>query len=173
MESISSAIACCRKGRSSAWWEKNKSSTWAEECVSQQAGARKGKVVLGEAFQCSLRSSLDWRWLYIYMWIYLSIMVFCHLVRLGKQWWEEVIFGEVGRFPSQTAVSQSLMFVSALVLLLHPQAAVYQEKRYSLAQIQAYSRDGMVLGWHLLRSLLGVICENHTWGTCHLHIYSS
>lgn len=80
-----------------------------------------------------------------------------------------MIFAEVGRFPSQAAVSQILMFVSGMVLLLHTQAAVYQAKRYSLA----HSRDGMVLRWHLLRSLLDVICENHTWGTCHLHLYFS
>lgn len=38
------------------------------------------------------------------------------------------MFGEVGRLPSQLAVSQSLVFVSGMVLLLHPQAAVYRRK---------------------------------------------
>lgn len=41
--------------------------------MSQQVGGRKGKVVLGEALQCSLRSSLDWRCLYIYMYVYIFI----------------------------------------------------------------------------------------------------
>lgn len=54
--------------------------------MSQQAGTRKGKVVLGEALQCSLWSSLDWRD-YIYMYVYLSIMILffssCEVV--GKQ----------------------------------------------------------------------------------------
>lgn len=50
--------------------------------MSQQAGTRKGKVVLGEALQCSLWSSLDWRG-YIYMYVYLSVMIlFFHPVRL-------------------------------------------------------------------------------------------
>lgn len=73
---------------------KNKSSTWAEECMSQQAGTRKGKVVLGEALQWSLRSSLDWRWLYICVCVYIFISngFFFHPVRLwrsndGKTWY--------------------------------------------------------------------------------------
>lgn len=143
---------------------KNKSSTWPEECMSQQAGTRKGKVVLGEALQCSLWSSLDWRD-YIYMYVYLSIMILffssCEVV--GKQWWEEVITGEAGRLPSQAAESELDVCVWHGFTSPPSSNCLYQEKRYSLAQIQAYSRDGICRGlfWmSSVKTILGihVIC---------------
>lgn len=138
----------------------NKASTWAEECLSQQAGARKGKVVLGEPLQCSLQSLLDWRWLYIY----LSIMGFFYPMRLwgsndGKKWYLVKWEG----FPAKQLWVRAWCLCLAWVLLLHPQAATRRKDtlwlRYRLTPGMVWSLGGICWGlfWmSSVKTILGV-----------------
>lgn len=160
MESISSAIACCREESSNAWWGKiNPAHEQRNVWVSRQRPERTRWLL---ERHCNVACGHHWiGGGYIYMYIYLSIMDFFNLVRLwgsndGKRWYLLKWQG----FPAkQLWVRSWCLCLAWFYFSILKQVSTTQKDTLWLIPGMAWSLDGICWGlfWmSSVKTILGV-----------------